>query len=145
MLKQNVLNIVFTLILFQTYSDNESITDYSLVQEYMLQCCRTDNRGNDDSVFSTVYCGEESSHLVTDLEPHVSYTFRVCGRYGSEAKWGSWSIPRNGVTTLDQHGEDVLMPEGCIFFSLHITLNFVPSENDFLSRYGVNYTSDSRK
>lgn len=87
----------------ETYSDNESITDYSLVQEYMLQCCRTDNRGNDDSVFSTVYCGEESSHLVTDLEPHVSYTFRVCGRYGSEAKWGSWSIPRNGVTTLDQH------------------------------------------
>ncbi|XP_068761920.1 cytokine receptor-like factor 3 [Montipora capricornis] len=87
----------------ETYSDSESITDYSMIQEYMLQCCRTDNKGNDDSVFSTVYSGEESSHLVTDLEPHVSYTFRVCGRYGSEAKWGSWSIPRNGITTLDQH------------------------------------------
>ena len=92
---------------FQTYSDSESITDYSMVQEYMLQCCRTDNKGNDDSVFSTVYSGEESSHLVTDLEPHVSYTFRVCGRYGSEAKWGSWSIPRNGITTLDPHGEEL--------------------------------------
>lgn len=87
----------------ETYSDSESITDYSLIQEYMLQCCRTNNKGNDDSVFSTVYCGEELSHLVTDLEPHVSYTFRVCGRYGSEAKWGSWSIPRSGITTLDQH------------------------------------------
>ena len=72
----------------------------------MLQYCRTNNKGNSDSVFSTVYCGEESSHLVTDLEPHVSYTFRVCGRFGSEAKWGSWSIPRNGITTLDQHGND---------------------------------------
>jgi len=87
----------------ETYSDSESITDYSIVQEYMLQCCRTDNKGNDDSVFSTVYCGEESSHLVTDLEPHVSYAFRVCGRYGSEGKWGSWSIPRSGITTLEQH------------------------------------------
>lgn len=87
----------------ETCSDSESITDYSGVQEYMLQYCRTNNKGNSDSVFSTVYCGEESSHLVTDLEPHVSYTFRVCGRFGSEAKWGSWSIPRNGITTLDQH------------------------------------------
>lgn len=87
----------------ETFSDSESITDYSGVQEYMLQCCRTDNKGNCDSVFSTVYCGEESSHLVTDLEPHVSYTFRVCGRFGNEGKWGSWSIPRNGITTLDQH------------------------------------------
>ncbi|KAJ7362052.1 Cytokine receptor-like factor 3 [Desmophyllum pertusum] len=87
----------------ETYSDSESITDYSGVQEYMLQYCRTDNKGNCDSVFSTVYCGEESSHLVADLEPHVSYTFRVCGRFGNEGKWGSWSIPRNGITTLDQH------------------------------------------
>lgn len=87
----------------ETFSDSESITDYSGVQEYMLQCCRTDNKGNSNSVFSTVYCGEESSHLVTDLEPHVSYTFRVCGRFGNEGKWGSWSIPRNGITTLDQH------------------------------------------
>lgn len=87
----------------ETFSDSESITDYSGVQEYMLQCCRTDNKGNCDSVFSTVYCGEESSHLVTDLEPLVSYTFRVCGRFGNEGKWGSWSIPRNGITTLDQH------------------------------------------
>lgn len=87
----------------ETYSDSESITDYGGVQEYMLQCCRTDNKGNSDSVFSTVYCGEESSHLVSDLEPHVSYTFRVCGRFGNEGKWGSWSIPRNGITTLDQH------------------------------------------
>lgn len=92
--------------ILQTYSDSESITDCSGVQEYMLQCCRTDNKGNSDSVFSTVYCGEESSHLVTDLEPHVSYTFRVCGRFGNEGKWGSWSIPRNGITTLDQHGKD---------------------------------------
>lgn len=87
----------------ETCSDSESITDYSGVQEYMLQYCRTDNKGNNDSVFSTVYSGEESSHLVTDLEPHVSYTFRVCGRFGNEGKWGSWSIPRNGITTLDQH------------------------------------------
>lgn len=94
------------LFIFQTFSDSESITDYSSgVQEYMLQCCRTDNKGNSDSVFSTVYCGEESSNLVTDLEPHVSYTFRVCGRFGNEGKWGSWSIPRNGITTLDQHGK----------------------------------------
>ncbi|KAJ7375636.1 Cytokine receptor-like factor 3 [Desmophyllum pertusum] len=61
----------------ETYSDSESITDYSGVQEYMLQYCH--------------------------LEPHVSYTFRVCGRFGNEGKWGSWSIPRNGITTLDQH------------------------------------------
>lgn len=99
------VNIIL-LYSLQTCSDSESITDYSGVQEYMLQYCRTNNKGNSDSVFSTVYCGEESSHLVTDLEPHVSYTFRVCGRFGSEAKWGSWSIPRNGITTLDQHGND---------------------------------------
>ena len=37
----------------------------------------------------------------------MSYTFRVCGRYGTEGKWGPWSIPRSGITALDQHGKDL--------------------------------------
>lgn len=94
----------------------------------MLQYCRTDNKGNSDSVFSTVYCGEESAHLVTDLEPHVSYTFRVCGRFGNEGKWGSWSIPRNGITTLDQHGEceDRLVHRSSVFTAAQIFNYMLP-------------------
>ncbi|EDO36959.1 predicted protein [Nematostella vectensis] len=89
----------------ETFSDNESFTDYSGIQEYMLQYCRTLDRGNNEAaaVFSTVYSGEEMSHIVTDLEPHVSYTFRVCGRFGKDGKWSSWSIPRKGITTLEPH------------------------------------------
>ncbi|KXJ28571.1 cytokine receptor-like factor 3 [Exaiptasia diaphana] len=87
-----------------TFSDSESVTEYSGVQEYILQCCCTDNKGNHDgAVFNTVYNGEGMSHVVTDLEPHVSYTFRVCGRFGRDGRWSSWSIPRSGMTTLDPH------------------------------------------
>ena len=100
----SALGVTHFWIFKQSFSDCESITDYSGMQEYMLQCCHTDNKGNSDAVFSTVYSGEDTSHLVNDLEPHVSYTFRVCGRFGNEGKWSSWSIPRNCITTLHPHG-----------------------------------------
>ncbi|XP_031563814.1 cytokine receptor-like factor 3 [Actinia tenebrosa] len=94
-----------------TFSDCESITDYSGIQEYILQCCCSDNKNASGTVFNTVYTGEEMSYTVTDLEPHVSYTFRVCGRFGKDGRWSSWSIPRNGITTLDPHEWS---PEDCV-------------------------------
>jgi hypothetical protein len=47
------------------------------------------------------------SYLVTDIEPHVTYTFRVCGRSGNKEKWGPWSACKNGVTSLEPHGKFV--------------------------------------
>lgn len=90
------------------YLDSEFIIDYGGVQEYMLQCCRIDNKGNSDLVFSIVYCGEEFFYLVLDFEFYVFYIFRVCGRFGNEGKWGFWSILRNGIIIFDQYGEDNL-------------------------------------
>ena len=74
-------------------------------------------------MFNTVYEGEDLSFLVTDLEPNLSYTFRVCSRFGNEGRWSSWSIPRNGITSLDPHGmfNALLCLEGffclCFFFA----------------------------
>lgn len=94
--------------LFQTFSDSESVTECSGIQEYILQSCCTDNKSDHDSaVFNTVYTGDGMSHVVTDLEPHVSYTFRVCGHFGRDGRWSSWSIPRSGMTTLDPHGKEI--------------------------------------
>ena len=51
------------------------------------------------------------SYLVTDIEPHVTYTFRVCGRSGNkDVKWGPWSAYKNGVTSLEPHGKFYLGP-----------------------------------
>ena len=85
--------------------ESESFTEGSCsAQEYMLQYCQVDNKGNHDDVFNTIYQGEEMSYLVTDIEPRVSYTFRVCGRSGNKEKWGPWSLCKNGVTSLEPHG-----------------------------------------
>ena len=86
----------------------------------MLQVCRTDNKGNRDSVFNTVYEGEELSYLVSDLEPNVSYTFRVCSRFGKDGRWSSWSIPRNGISSLDPHGKKKI-----VTFSVTITFEMI--------------------
>ena len=77
----------------------------------MLQYCQADNKVSSDDVFSTIYQGEQMSYLVTDIEPHVTYTFRVCGRSGNkDVKWGPWSAYKNGVTSLEPHGKFYLGP-----------------------------------
>ena len=96
----------YMFIHFQTLVESESFTESSVgTQEYMLQYCEADNKVSSDDVFSTIYQGEQMSYLVTDIEPHVTYTFRVCGRSGNKEKWGAWSACKNGVTSLEPHGK----------------------------------------
>ena len=88
----------------ETLVESESFTESSVgTQEYMLQYCQADNKVSSDDVFSTIYQGEQMSYLVTDIEPHITYTFRVCGRSGNKEKWGPWSCCKNGVTSLEPH------------------------------------------
>ena len=74
----------------------------------MLQYCKADNKENSGDVFSTIYQGEQMSYLVTDIEPRVTYMFRVCGRSSNKEKWGPWSVCKNGVTSLEPHGKSNL-------------------------------------
>lgn len=92
-------------------ADSESIdTDNSVTTYYTLQfaLCSTGKQSLDDYdesslVFSTLYTGEETQFLMTEVDMDASMCFRVCKSY-CEGEYGPWSLTKKGWTTLPPHG-----------------------------------------
>ena len=54
-------------------------------------------------VFNTLYTGEETQFLMTEVEANTSFYFRVCKSH-CEGEYGPWSLSKRGWTTYPPHG-----------------------------------------
>lgn len=85
----------------QHVSDSESVTtDTSNITEYILQYCK-----EGESVFHTLYEGEEMSYMMKFADTNTIYSFRVC-RYhttGGHGVCGPWSMIKQACTSLPPH------------------------------------------
>lgn len=85
----------------QHVSDSESVTtDASTITEYILQYCK-----EGESVFHSLFEGEEMNYIMKFADTNDVYSFRVC-RYhttGGHSVYGPWSMIKQACTSLPPH------------------------------------------
>lgn len=103
----------------QPCSDSESVaTDTSTFVEYILQA--TNQTTENDTIFTTIYEGDEMQYTMNFAQPNKVYSFRVCQYFGNSSGaggvCGAWSVVKSASTTLPPHGMFYLDLEIFMYF-----------------------------